>query len=306
MEIGIRIPVTGAAGTPVNITRVAGWAEQLGFHSVWVSDHVVLPHEVDSFYPYAGDHRWPYPASTAWLDPLLALSWAAQVAPSVKLGTSVLVGPLRNPMLLAKQLATLDFLTGGRVILGLGAGWMKEEFDLVGVPFGGRGARTEEMVELMRAFWTGDTVDFHGQFWQVSACQMQPAPARGTIPVLWGGHSEHALRRVARIGDGWHPTQLTLEELATGLARLHELCAEHGRPFQSLIINARPGRVLPVDAKILAAHRDLGVTQFVVDPPLDPPNFTQCLEELTRIADLCNLSPRPSGSVVAASAPPGS
>jgi probable F420-dependent oxidoreductase len=197
-------------------------------------------------------------------------------------------------MLLAKQLATLDFLTGGRVILGLGAGWMKEEFDLVGVPFAARGARTEEMVQLMRALWTGETVDFQGQFWQVSACQMQPAPAQGTIPVLWGGHSEHALRRVARVGDGWHPTQLTLEALAAGLAQLRDLCAEHGREIRSLIINARPGRVLPVDAETLEAHRALGVTQFVVDPPLDPPDFTQCLEELTRVAELCDLQPRPA------------
>ncbi|NJN97980.1 MAG: LLM class flavin-dependent oxidoreductase [Anaerolineales bacterium] len=118
MEIGIRIPGAGAKVSPENLITAARWAEELGYHSVWVSDHVVLPEKADSFYPYDPQGRWPYPADTPWLDPLLALGWVAAAAPSVKLGTSVMVVPLRQPILLAKQLSSLDFLSGGRGYFG--------------------------------------------------------------------------------------------------------------------------------------------------------------------------------------------
>ncbi|MCQ3978969.1 MAG: LLM class F420-dependent oxidoreductase, partial [Anaerolineae bacterium] len=206
MQIGIRLPSAGAKVSPENLVTAARWAEALGYHSVWVSDHVALPEKVDSFYPYDPQGRWPYPANTPWLDPLLALAWAAAVAPSVKLGTSVMVVPLRQPILLAKQLSSLDFLSGGRVILGVGAGWMEEEFDLIGVPFERRGPRTAEMIALVRAFWRGEPVNFQGEFYEAADCQMAPRPVQPTIPVVWGGHTDAALKRVARVGDGWHPT----------------------------------------------------------------------------------------------------
>lgn len=293
MEIGIRLPSAGAKVTPENMVSVARWAEELGFHSLWVSDHVVLPEKVGSPYPYDWEnHRWPNPANTPWLDPLLALGWAGAVAPSLKLGTSVMVVPLRHPMLLAKQLASLDFLSGGRVILGAGAGWMEEEFDLIGVPFARRGSRTVEMVELMRAFWRGEMVNFQGEFYQAANCQMYPRPVQATIPVVWGGHSEAALKRVAQVGDGWHPTLITMEQLTTGVQKLRQFCAEVGRDPASVLVIARPGKMYPLNAETHAQHQELGIRHVVVDPPLTGEGLEDFRAEMERVAQVCDLSAR--------------
>jgi probable F420-dependent oxidoreductase len=291
MKIGVRIPAVGPHASPASIAMTARWAESLGYHSIWVSDHVAFPAEVRSPYPYdpAG---WPYPADTPWLDPLLALTWAASAAPSVALGTSVLVAPLRHPVLLAKQVASLDFLSGGRVILGLGAGWMAEEFALLGVPFERRGGRTAEMVALMRALWTGAPVDFTGAFYQVQGFRMQPRPVQARVPVVFGGHSEHALRRVVACGDGWHPTQLDLDHLARCLDRLAALAAERGRDFDALSVIARPGARHAMDEHALARYRALGVGHLVIDPPVDGPDFTRFRAELERVAAMCGLARR--------------
>lgn len=292
MEIGIRLPSAGAKVSYENLVTVARWAEELGYHSLWVSDHVILPEQVDSAYPYDPEHRWRLPAETDWLDPLLALAWAGAAAPSLKLGTSVMVVPLRHPILLAKQLATLDFLTGGRAVLGVGAGWMKEEFDLIGVPFARRGSRTVEMIELMRTLWAGETVDFQGEFYQVAGCKMYPRPVQGTIPIVWGGHSEAALRRIAQVGDGWHPTLITLAELAEGVNQLRQFCEEYGRDPASLLIIARPGKMYPIDAETQAQHQALGINHVVVDPPLTGPDLSAFREELERVAEVCGLQRR--------------
>ena len=292
MEIGIRIPGAGAKVSPENLVTAARWAEELGYHSVWVSDHVVLPEKSVSFYPYDPNGHWPYPADTPWLDPLLALAWAAAAAPSVKLGTSVMIVPLRHPILLAKQLSSLDFLSGGRVILGVGAGWMEEEFDLIGVPFERRGPRTAEMIALMRAFWAGEMVNFEREFYHVADSQMSPRPVQPTIPIVWGGHSDAALKRVARVGDGWHPTQITLEQLAEGVTKLRRFCEEAGRDPASVLVVARPGRVYPITAETQARHVELGIQHLVIDPPLDGPDLSAFRAEMERVAELCGLKPR--------------
>lgn len=292
MEIGIRLPGAGAKVSPENIVTAARWAEELGYHSVWVSDHVVLPEKVASFYPYDPQGRWPYPADTPWLDPLLALAWAAMAAPSVKLGTSVMIVPLRHPILLAKQLSSLDFLSRGRVILGVGAGWMEEEFNLIGVPFDRRGPRTAEMIALMRAFWSGKIVDFQGDFYQAAGGQMSPRPVQPTIPIVWGGHSDAALKRVARVGDGWHPTQISLEQLAEGMGKLRRFCQEAGRNPASMLVIARPGRVYSINAETQARHAELGIQHLVIDPPLDGPDLSNFRAEMERVAELCGLEPR--------------
>ncbi len=296
MKIGIRIPGAGPKASPEAIRQTARWAEELGFHSVWVSDHVALPDpdDVVSPFPYGDAGKWPYAADSVWIDPLLVLGLAASVAPSVLLGTSVLVAPLRHPVLLAKQVASLDYLSGGRVMLGIGAGWMREEFELMGVPFRLRGARTAEMVEVMRALWSGQRVVHRGPLYQVDGYTMCPRPSRGTVPIVWGGHSEHALERVASCGDGWHPTQLSLDQLAAGIKRLRGLCGKHGRRFDSLEIVVRPAPVYGLDADIHARHRELGVTHMVIDPPLDGAgdDLSAFRAELERVAALCALTPR--------------
>jgi probable F420-dependent oxidoreductase len=294
MEVGVIIPNAGPKCGPENIVTTARFAEELGYHSVWVTDHVALPERVDSWYPYRSHGRWDYPSDTYWLDPLLALQWAAAAAPTLKVGSSILVVPLRNPLLLAKQIASIDFLTGGRFILGAGAGWMKEEFDLIGQSYANRGKRVLEMVALMRRCWSGEIVDFKGEFYQVSGFRMYPTPIRRDIPVIWGGHSDAAIRRCARTGDGWHPTQITLDQLSAGLAKLREYCEKYGRDFKTIPIVARPGNTYPVTEESQARHVELGVTHLVADTPIkqEDPKLEILRAEMERIARVCGLKRR--------------
>lgn len=291
MQVGVIVPNAGTKATPENLVTVARWAEELGYNSVWVTDHIALPHQVDAWYPYRSHGRWDYPPETAWLDPLLSLAWAGAAAPSLTLGTSVQVIPLRNPLLLAKQLSTLDYLSGGKFVLGAGAGWMEEEFDLMGVPFNTRGRRAVEMVQLMRQCWTGDTVDFAGEFFQVSGFRMYPTPVGKTIPVVWGGHSDAALKRVAQVGDGWHPTQITLEQLSAGIRKLHQYCEEAGRDPDTVMIVARPGDTYDITAETQDQHVALGVDHLIVDTPIkqEDPHLQYLRERMERIADLLQL-----------------
>jgi probable F420-dependent oxidoreductase len=294
MEVGVIIPNAGPKARPENIVATATFAQDLGFHSVWVTDHVALPERVDSWYPYRSHGRWDYRSDTYWIDPLLSLQWAAAAAPLLKIGTSILVVPLRHPLLLAKQLASLDVLTGGRFTLGAGAGWMKEEFDLMGQSYTNRGKRLLEMVALMRRCWSGETVAFTGEFYEVSGFKMYPTPLRRDIPVIWGGHSDAAIRRCARTGDGWHPTQITLDQLRDGLATLRQYCVEFGRDVSSIPVVARPGNTYPVNAESHARHLELGVAHLVADTPIqqDDPKLEILRAEMERIADVCGLKRR--------------
>lgn len=295
MKIGVVLPYAGPVTTPENIVTVAQWAEALGYHSVWHTDHVTLPEQVDAYYPYRKNGRWDYPPETKWLDPLLALAWAGATAPNVKLGTSVQVIPLRNPVLLAKQISTLDFLTGGRVIVGVGVGWMEEEFKLIGKSFPDRGSRAIEMINLMRQFWTGETVNFQGKFYQVSGCKMHPQSVQRSIPVVWGGHSDATLKRVAMVGDGWHPTQISLEQLENGIKKLRQYCEEYNRDPDSVVIIARPGDNYRIDAESHARHLELGIDHVIVDSPIkitEDPELKTMQEQMGRVAKVCGLVPQ--------------
>lgn len=294
MEVGVIIPNAGPKASVDNIVTTARWAEELGYHSLWLTDHVVLAEQIDAYYPYRSHGRWDYPPDTAWLDPLLTLAWAGAAAPSLKVGTSVLVLPIRNPVLLAKQIASLDYLTGGRFILGAGAGWMEEEFNIIGESFKNRGKRVVEMVELMRQFWSGEVVDFQGEYYQVSNCRMHPTPVNKSVPVVWGGHSDAAIKRVARVGDGWHPTQITLDQLEAGLKKLRQYCDEYGRDYNSLTIIARPGNTYEITPEAQARHEELGVHHLIVDTPIKDvdPDLKLLRAQMERSAEICGLQPR--------------
>jgi probable F420-dependent oxidoreductase len=294
MEVGVILPSAGPKCSPENIVTVARWAEELGYGSLWLTDHVALPLSCESFYPYRSHGRWDYPPETPWLDPLLALSWAGAVAPSLKLGTSVLVAPLRHPVLLAKQVASLDYLSGGRAILGIGAGWMAEEFRTMGVSYEDRGRRLDEMVAVMRACWSGETVEHSGAHYELGGFKMYPRPAQGQIPIIWGGHSDAAIRRVARLGDGWHPTQITLDALADGIGKLRRACEERGRDPASVMVVARPGNTYPITEESHARHLELGVTHLVADTPIpDPdPDLSLLRARMEEVARICGLAPR--------------
>jgi probable F420-dependent oxidoreductase len=291
MQIGVRLP-GGREGTRENIERAARWAEALGFASLWLSDHVIMPARVDAAYPYASDHRWPHRPEHPWIDPLVALAWAGAVAPSLQLGTSVIVLPLRHPIHLAKQVASLDFLSGGRVVLGVGAGWMAEEFQLLGVPFEDRGRRSVEMVRLMRRLWTGEPVTFEGRIWRVPFGQMAPAPAQRPVPIVWGGHTEPTYRRIARVGDGWHPLRLSIDEVRAGLARIYALAMEFGRDPTSLTTIVRPGA--PLTRAELDDYRAMGIAHIVIDPPVAGAALEGFRDVMEQVAALAGLRPRGS------------
>jgi probable F420-dependent oxidoreductase len=292
MQAGVLIPSAGPKATPENILQVASLAERLGYHSVWVTDHVILPHQVDSYYPYRKNGQWDYPTTTNWLDPLLALGWAGAFAPHLKLGTSVLVAPLRHPVLLAKQVASLDYLSNGRVILGLGAGWMREEFERAGASFDDRGSRLVEMVHVMRALWSGETVQFQGRYWSVDGAQMYPRPVQSRVPIAFGGHTDAALRRVARVADAWQPTQITLDQLRDGIQRLRTYCQERGRDPASLTLMVRPGNVYEVNAETHAIHQKLGVEHVILDTVIMSPDMSELVDKMSRWAEVIGLQPR--------------
>jgi probable F420-dependent oxidoreductase len=203
MRVGAKLPNSGALPNDLGIARMAGELEASGFASVWVSDHVVMPASVSSRYPYADDGVATWATDEPWYDAIVALSMAAAVTDAVELGTAVLVLPQRQPIALAKQVASLDRLAGGRVVLGVGAGWLAEEFAALATPFDSRGRRMDEWIDLLRACWTGRPDAFDGNHYQLPAdIVCEPTPAR-PVPILVGGNTSSALRRARRLGDGW-------------------------------------------------------------------------------------------------------
>src|SRR5262245_39852766 len=209
--------------------------QALGSDSLWAGDHVAIPHEIQSRYPYSDTGAFPLPPEASFLEPLTTLALVAAVTERVRLGTTVLVLPHRHPVLTAKMLATLDHLSGGRVILGAGVGWMREEVELLGAPFDRRVAWTDEASRIIRARWTG-TAAHRGEFFAFDEISVMPRPARGTIPIWIGGHTGPALRRVVALGDGWHAAFPTVPALEEGLRRLREECGRQGRRFEDLAI----------------------------------------------------------------------
>ena len=196
MQLGIHLPHAGEQASPALIRRAAMRAEDLGLDDVWVSEHIIVP-------------RAQFPRSPLFYDPVLTLTLAAAVTKRVRLGTSVLVLPMRHPLPLAKELATLQNFSDGRLILGAGVGWLEAEFAALGVPFNERGRRTDEGVAMMRAVWTQDPVTFRSKYIpaEIVDMTMTPLPVR-PIPIWFGARSEAAYKRTVRIGDGWHGSQL--------------------------------------------------------------------------------------------------
>jgi probable F420-dependent oxidoreductase len=222
MRIGIHLPQFGRASSPAAITEAARSAEELGFADVWVSDHVAIPATQDYPSPYL-------------YDPLLTLTWAAAATERVGLGTSVLVVPQHTPLALANALASLDALSGGRLTVGAGVGWSAAEFAALGKSFADRGRRMDEMLDVLRACWGPDPVDFRGEFVQLDAMKVQPKPAHA-IPIWVGGRSEPAYRRAAAKGDGFHAIGLDPEGATRVVERMRR-----DRPEESFTISLRTG-----------------------------------------------------------------
>jgi probable F420-dependent oxidoreductase len=217
---GIHLPQAGPAASGPAIQRAARLAEELGYADVWVSDHLAVPTDA------------PYPPSPWIYEPFITLTWAAAVTARVRLGTTVLVLPMRHPLITAKSVASIDRLSNGRMILGLAAGWLEAEFDALGVPFHERGARTDEGIAMLRRLWTDDhiTAEFPVHSSKFASMRALPRPA-GHIPIWVGGHAEVALARAVRVGEGWHGAFLTPEQTKWRVERLRRDRPEPGFPI---------------------------------------------------------------------------
>ena len=245
MEIGIHIPQVGPFAARENVAAFARAVDEAGYDAIWVFDHVVLQKDQQSRYPYSADGSLGFPPTLDFLEPLTQLAYLAAITERVKLGTSVLVLPMRQPVLHAKIMATIDFLSGGRFILGAGVGWWKEEFEVLSVPFERRGKRMDECLQLVRALWTQEWVNFEGEFYQAVDWTCNPKPVReGGIPIWLGGESKGQLRRVGKFADGWHATRMSQPTLLESFEIAKEAAAEAGRDPDALSLSIEGAGVL--------------------------------------------------------------
>jgi probable F420-dependent oxidoreductase len=273
MRLGIHLPQIGRKAGPDAIRRAALQAEALGFADVWVSEHVILPKAA------------PYPPSPAFYEPILTLTWAAAVTTRVGLGTSVIVLPMHHPVPLAKQIATLQCLSGGRAIFGIGVGWLEAEFAALGAPFRERGRRMDESIALMRALWSEDPVSFKPRYVtaEITEMRMQPPPSH-PIPIWVGGSSEPALARAVRLCDGWHGSRLTPEKAAPIVAHLRR-----ERPEPGFAISLRTGWDGKDAGELrarLAAFAAAGVGHILAEPAdREVEDWLSSVEKIARAAE---------------------
>lgn len=278
MQIGLHLPSAQPGATAAGVLAVARAAEQFGFDAVWMFDHLLTPVDLESRYPYSRDGSYLLRAADPFFDPLGLIGVLAGATTRIRIGTGVMVAAYRHPVVLAKALATVDQFAPGRIVLGLGNGWMREEFDAVGVPFERRGARFDEYIRALRAIWSGQPASFDGEFYRWVRAGFLPAPTK-PIPIIVGGHSDAALRRAARLGDGWAIVTgkgqgSGVDAIAARLAVLRDLLAAEGRAGQRFELVCQnpfwlapePDPRLPFTgppaaiAEALSRLRELGVT----------------------------------------------
>jgi probable F420-dependent oxidoreductase len=243
---------------PGGFLRIAQAAEAAGFDSVWLGDHPVRPVADPTTYPYDASGRRPQRTEDSLFDPIVTLAYLAGATSRIALGTAVYILPLRHPLVTAREVMTLDRASGGRVLFGVGAGWLEQEFRALGVPFQGRGRRMDDAIHLLRRLWTEDVVRSDSDVYPFDPVVFRPPPLqRPHPPILIGGHSPAAIRRAVRLGDGWIPVAPELDELAQLLRSLEAALAAAGRSRDGFIVNARTP-ALPTAAD-LERYEQLGV-----------------------------------------------
>jgi probable F420-dependent oxidoreductase len=265
MKFGVLPPYrTGVTADPAWMSRFARAAEAVGLESIYVVEHVVVPADYDARYPYSKTGRMPLPVDCPIPDPLELLAFLAGVTERLVLGTGVLVLPEHNPVILAKRLATIDVLSGGRMRLGIGVGWMKEEAEAVGIDPSTRGARTDEMIDAMRVLWRDDEPTFHGQFCSFDRAVSRPRPVQpGGVPIHVGGHSPAAARRAGTRGDGYHPLGLDGDVLVERLAQMRTAARAADRDPDAIELTLG-GLLVDTDEAAVERARGAGADRLVL------------------------------------------
>lgn len=236
MKFGL-IPVN--IGFPADMmVGFAQAAEQAGVESLWTFEHVMVPLDYQSQYPYNKSGKMGGPPETSFVDPLIALSVIANATSTIRLGTGVNILSQANPLFIAKQAASLDFMSNGRFMLGVGIGWLEEEFDAMGVPFARRGARFDDYVQAMRKIWSGDVVEHQSDFINWSGFKSYPLPVQDPFPVIMGGAQGKIYQRIARYGNGWYAPTTSPQDLSPKLEELKTVCADEGRNYDDIEITA--------------------------------------------------------------------
>ena len=291
MEFGLTIPHTGRFASPAWVREYCTAAEASGWDSLWGVDHLVMPQHTDSEYTLG---RKPAAIADDAVSGLLSpnyemmttLTWVAGFTERIKLGTAIAVLPIRNAVHNARALATLDVYSGGRVLYGVGVGWLREEAEAMGMPWDRRGARSEEHIALLRALWCaeGDLVEFHGEFHDLPPMDPEPRPVQRPIPILIGGHSDIALERAGRIGDGWIAAQMSPERVAEHWPKVLESAERNGRdPASLLLFTSISGRVEMPLGKLLEQYRELGVDHVQIGLHRQSPDET--LDQIRDVSD---------------------
>lgn len=267
MKFGIHYSI-GVNANPEaeDYIQVAQKAEELGYHSLWLGDHIVIPEKIEAAYPYSADGAAGFPRRAPFPDPFVLLGGLALATSQILLGTSVIVIPYRNPLAVAKAVATVDLLSHGRFQFGVGVGWLKEEFDALGEDFARRARQTREYLHIMKTTWQAEPASFSGEFLTFSNIHNVPRPVQKPHPpIIFGGESLPALKRVADLGDGWQPGTASLKVLSKSVPQLKALMAERGRDYSNLYISAlsAAGPLLR-KPEVIPQLSELGVRELIL------------------------------------------
>jgi probable F420-dependent oxidoreductase len=264
MRIGLFAPFSNPFTNRRTLETLGRTAEDLRFHSIWAAEHVVLFDEYGSRYPYAADGRLPAGGENGVLDPFISLAFLAAVTSRIRLGTGICLVPQRNPVYTAKEAATVDYLSGGRLDFGVGIGWLREEFEALGVPWARRAERCREYVAVMQRLWCDAVSEHRGDLYDLPRCRQYPKPVQSPHPPIhFGGESDAALRRVADLGQGWYGFGLEPEAAGERLRALEKLLRERGRRRSEILVSVCP-YFKRVDLDAIKRYRDAGVDQVIL------------------------------------------
>lgn len=257
--------ISQAAGlnpTGKDFIEIAQHAESIGFSTLWMGDHIVWPDTINSRYPYTKDGAVSLPPKTPWLDCIDAIIAMGACTKTINFGTGVLVVPWRHPIDLGKRVITADLMTGGRFLFGVGSGWLKEEFDALGIPFNERGVRTDESLRIMKAMWSGGDTTFNGRIFQIPKVHVSPLPVRKPHPpIIIGGNGAPAFKRILEFGDGWYMGPSSLQNMYDQLGQLTTFMLKNGRKVSDLRITVPLDMKLPGITRSILMHLKRGELQ---------------------------------------------